>query len=104
MRNLLAAALALIFPLTGFAQGVDINGKKSNPHDLSGIWMRTGGDSGFSPAKDIPALTPAGQAKLKTAAILAPSRNALVKQVSNPAESNDLRLGRNPKGSRRPAL
>ena len=52
MRNLLAAALVLVFPLSGFAQGVDINGKKSNPHDLSGIWMRSGGDSGFSPVFD----------------------------------------------------
>ena len=63
MRNLLVAALFFAFPLTGFTQAQDINGKKSNPHDLSGIWMRSGGDSGFSPAKDIPALTPAGQAK-----------------------------------------
>jgi hypothetical protein len=98
MRNLLVAALFFAFPLTGFTQAQDINGKKSNPHDLSGIWMRSGGDSGFSPAKDIPALTPAGQAKLKTATILAPSRNPLVKQVANPAESNDLALGCNPKG------
>src|SRR5438128_12184686 len=97
MRNLLAAALVFVFPLTGFAQGVDVNGKKFNPHDIYGIWMRDGGDTGFSPAKDIPALTQAGQAKLKTATILGASRNPLVKQVSNPAESNDLALGCNPK-------
>src|SRR5258706_12348592 len=98
MRNLFIAVLLFVFPLTGFSQAVDINGKTSNPHELSGIWMRTGGDSGFSPAKDIPALTPAGQAKLKTTAILAPSRNPPVKKGSNPAESNDLALGCNPKG------
>jgi len=98
MRKLLLALFALVFPLAAYPQGTDVNGKKSNPHDLSGIWMRSGGDSGFSPAKDIPPLTVAGQAKLKTAAILAAPRNNLVKQVSNAAESNDLALGCNPKG------
>src|SRR5215510_4163594 len=98
MRKLLLAAFVLVFPVAAYTQAVDVNGKKSNPHDLSGIWMRSGGDSGFSPEKDIPPLTAAGQAKLKTAAILRTPRNNLVKQVSNAAESNDLALGCNPKG------
>jgi hypothetical protein len=69
-----------------------------DPHNLSGIFKRVGGDSGFGPAKDMPALTPAGQAKLKNVVLTHPGRHPLVKQTSDPAASNDPALGCNPKG------
>jgi hypothetical protein len=78
---------------------VDVNGKKFDPHDLSGIYTRTGGDTGFGPAKDMPPLTPAGEAKLKSVTIVGTtSRSPLVKTTTNPRQSNDLALTCNPKG------
>src|SRR5437870_9507905 len=45
---------------------VDVNGKKFNPHDLSGIWIRRGGNRGFGPRNSNPPLTKAGEDVIKT--------------------------------------
>src|SRR5437660_12317244 len=39
---------------------VDANGKKFNPHDLSGIWIRPGGNRGCGRGNSNPPLTKAG--------------------------------------------
>jgi hypothetical protein len=44
----------LVFSSVAFAQ-------QFNPRDLTGIWVRTGGDRGFN--NDVPPMTPEGQAK-----------------------------------------
>lgn len=80
------------------AADTDVNGKKFDPHDLSGIYMRTGGDTGYGPVKDMPPLTTAGEAKLKSVTVLGTSRHPLVKATNDPRLSNDLALGCNPKG------
>jgi hypothetical protein len=77
---------------TGAAQA------KTDPHNFSGIYMRTGGDSGFGPVKDMPPLTPAGEAKLKTLVVAGASRHPLSSKASDAAPSNDPALGCNPKG------
>jgi hypothetical protein len=76
---------------------VDVNGNKYDPHNLSGIYKRFRGDEGFGPAGSMPPLTPAGEAKLKSAQPVR-SRHPLAKATGNPATSNDLALVCNPKG------
>lgn len=78
------------------AGAVDVNGNKYNPRDLSGIYDRVGGDEGFGPASSMPPLTPAGEARLRTA-LPVRSRHLLAKAAGN-ASSNDLALTCNPKG------
>jgi hypothetical protein len=78
---------------------VDVNGKNFNPRDFSGIWIRRGGDAGFGPQGTNPPLTPAGEAVIKNNVIVGRgSRHALVKNVNNPKDSNDLAIACNPKG------
>jgi hypothetical protein len=97
MRNRLGilvsvSLMTVLSAQTGAAQA------RFDPRAISGIYMRTGGDTGFGPVKDMPPLTPAGEAKLKNVILPGPGRSPLVKQATNAAPSNDLALGCNPKG------
>jgi len=80
-------------------QQLDINGKKWDPHDMSGIWIRRGGNRGFSAPNAIPALTKAGEDVIKTR-IPTPgyNRHPLVKKIDDPKETNDPTFECNPKG------
>jgi hypothetical protein len=80
------------------ASAVDVNGKSFNPRDFSGIWKRSAGDPGFSPPANIPPLTPAGEAVIKTSTIVGRTRHPLLKSVNDPKASNDPVLACNPKG------
>src|SRR5438034_842540 len=64
---------------------VDVNGKKFDPRDLSGIWIRRGGNRAFGPPNSWPPLTKAGEDAIKTR-IPSPgySRYPLVKQIDDP--------------------
>jgi hypothetical protein len=81
------------------AAAVDVNGKKFNPHDFSGIWIRRGGNRGFGPPNSWPPLTPAGEAVIK-ARIPTPgyNRHPLVKKIDDPKDTNDPTFECNPKG------
>jgi hypothetical protein len=69
-----------------------------DPRDLSGIYIRRGGDRGFGPPAGIPPLTPAGEAVIKNVLSPGRSRHPLVKNVGDPAQSNDPAFSCNPKG------
>jgi hypothetical protein len=124
MRSLPFLGLVLFFSLTLFAlaqaggQGqaagkaaapqatkaantnlVDVNGKKWDPHDLSGIWIRRGGNRGFGPRNSNPALTKAGEDVIKTR-IPTPGYNwhPLTKKIDDPKDTNDPTFACNPKG------
>ena len=77
----------------------DVNGKKFDPHDLSGIWIRRGGNRAFGPPNSWPPLTKAGEDAIKTR-IPSPaySRYPLVKKIDDPKETNDPTYACNPKG------
>src|SRR6266403_330914 len=64
------------------------------PHDLSGVWSRTGGDRGMSsrPGVNVPAMTPAGQ-KLFDA-----SKPGYGPRAVPPATGNDIVGECNPQG------
>ena len=66
-----------------------------DPHDLSGIWIRAGGDRGLSPKA--PPMTPEGEARLK-ATVPARSRSNLVKAADSPSNSSDPTMDCNPHG------
>jgi len=72
--------------------------KQFNPRDFSGIYIRRGGDRGFGPPGTLPPLTPAGEAVIKNVLSPGRSRHPLVKNVDDPAESNDPAFACNPKG------
>ena len=78
---------------------VDVNGKKFDPRDLSGIWLRRGGNRSFGPPNTNPPLTKAGEDMIKTR-IPSPgySRHPLVKKITDPKETNDPTYACNPKG------
>src|SRR5437899_1236571 len=78
---------------------VDVNGKKFDPHDLSGIWIRRGGNRAFGTPNSWPPLTKAGEDAIKTR-IPSPgySRYPLVKKIDDPKETNDPAYACNPKG------
>ena len=63
---------------------VDVNGKKFDPHDFSGIWIRRGGNRAFGPPNSWPPLTKAGEDVIKTR-IPPPgySRYPLVKKIDD---------------------
>ena len=65
-----------------------------DPHDLSGVWSRTGGDRGMSsrPGVNVPAMTPAGQ-KLFDA-----SKPGYGPRAVPPATGNDIVGECNPQG------
>src|SRR5881409_1269552 len=70
---------------------VDVNGKKFDPHDLSGIWIRRGGNRAFGPPNSWPPLTKAGEDAIKTripsrvtAAILSSKRSTIRKKPTIP--------------------
>src|SRR6476660_9096249 len=46
--------------------GVDVNGKKFNPHDFSGIWIRRGGNRAYGPPNSWPPLTAEGDKLIKS--------------------------------------
>ena len=87
------------------AEAPVVNSGPFDAHDLSGVWMRKGGDRSIE-SKHIPPLTPEGEAKLKTHI---PARGrpageplngenpALVRAVV-PALSNDPMMTCNPQG------
>jgi hypothetical protein len=74
-------------------------GKKWDPHDLSGIWIRRGGNRGFGPRNSNPALTKAGEDVIKTR-IPTPGYNwhPLTKKIDDPKDTNDPTFACNPKG------
>src|SRR5439155_15095502 len=76
---------------------VDVNGKKFDPHDLSGIWIRRGGNRAFGPPNSWPPLTKAGEDMIRTR-IPSPgySRHPLVKKIDDPKETNDPTYACNP--------
>jgi len=78
---------------------VDVNGKKWDPHDLSGIWIRRGGNRAFGPRNSNPPLTKAGEDVIKTR-IPTPGYNwhPLTKKIDDPKDTNDPTFACNPKG------
>jgi hypothetical protein len=66
-----------------------------DPRDLSGIWLRRGGDRGLSP--NAPPMTPEGVARFKQN-YPARSRSDLVKAADIPSDSNDPTMDCNPQG------
>src|ERR1043165_5531825 len=78
---------------------VDVNGKKGDPHDLSGIWIRRGGKRAFGPRNSNPPLTKAGEDVIKTR-IPTPGYNwhPLTKKIDDPKDTNDPTFACNPKG------
>jgi hypothetical protein len=91
----------LAFSSLGMAQTGEVARRarpKSNlpfdPHDLSGVWSRTGGDRGMSsrPGVDVPPMTPEGQ-KLFDA-----SRPSYGPRAVPPATGNDIVGECNPQG------
>lgn len=69
--------------------------QKFDPRDLTGIWLRSGGDRSLSPKA--PPLTPDGEARMAKH-VPARSRNPRTPSTTNPAESNDPAFACNPKG------
>ena len=70
-----------------------------DPRDLSGIYIRRGGNRGFGPPESIPPLTPEGEAVIRTR-IPSPryNRHPLVQEIEDQALSNDPTFACNPKG------
>ena len=66
-----------------------------NPRDLSGIWLRSGGDRSISPKP--PPMTPEGEARM-AGNIPARSRNPRAAASTVPSDSNDPAFSCNPKG------
>ena len=79
MRNpstssITAVVSALFFLLAGLAEAVSVSekepagaeagAKQFDPHDLSGLWLRTDGTSGMGPSTSMPPLTSEGAAKM----------------------------------------
>ena len=112
MRNRvigLMAVLVLLFSLpalsqapAGQRQGGRGNAAAPAPdtrpfdaHDLSGIWLRRGGDRSIS--VKAPALTPAGTARMMKN-LPARSRNPETPHTDIPSDSNDPAFSCNPKG------
>jgi hypothetical protein len=102
MRNRVITLMLVVFSmlflsLTASAQAGQsaTAGGQFDPHDLSGIWFRRGGDRSIS--QKAPPLTPEGEAKMASA-VPARSRNPKVKAASVPEESNDPAMSCNPKG------
>ena len=87
--TVLIPTLILLFSVAAFAQA------QFDPHDLTGIWLRRGGDRSIS-AK-APELTPAGLARMKQN-IPARSRNPNTPSTAVPSDSNDPAFSCNPKG------
>ena len=102
MRNRVGILIPFLLVTVFLAQAA---GQKFDPHDLSGFYVRSGGDSGFGPAKDMPPLTAAGEALLKKTITPVPGRHPLVKQASGAVPSNDLALAPDdPSASNDPAF
>ncbi len=99
MRNRSAGLILIflsLFSVPGFAQA------KFDPHDLSGIWLRQGGDVGLSTMP--PAFTPAGMEAAKKNTAAGASRSPYIKTVAKPELSNDPALKCNPIGFPRIAI
>ena len=73
--------------------------REYDPRDLSGIYIRRGGNRGFGPLESIPPLTPEGEAVIRTR-IPSPgyNRHPLVQEIEDQALSNDPTFACNPKG------
>lgn len=73
--------------------------REYDPRDLSGIYIRRGGNRGFGPPESIPPLTPEGEAVIRTR-IPSPryNRHPLVQEIEDQALSNDPTFACNPKG------
>ena len=99
MRNRLIGlmpALALLFSVGTLAQAPAAQRPtKFDPHDLTGIWLRRGGDRSISPKA--PPLTPEGQARMAKN-IPARTRNPSTPSAAVPSDSNDPAFACNPKG------
>lgn len=92
MRNRVIGLVPLLIFLFSFAA---FGQARFDPHDLSGIWLRRGGDRSISPKA--PPLTAAGTARMKNN-IPVRSRNPETPRTDIPSESNDPALSCNPKG------
>src|SRR5438093_9666424 len=101
MIIVLVMMTVVAFSSAGFAQTGQAARRakpKSNlpfdPHDLSGVWSRTGGDRGISnrPGVNVPPMTPAGQ-KLFDA-----SKPGYGPRAVPPAKGNDIVGECNPQG------
>src|ERR1051326_8999668 len=81
------------------SSSIDVNGKKWDPHDFSGIWIRRGGSRAFGPRNSNPPLTKAGEDVIKTR-IPTPGYNwhPLTKKIDDPKDTNDPTFACNPKG------
>ncbi len=98
------ALCAMLCPLV-FAVGVSASepeqasARESDPRDLSGIYIRRGGNRGFGPPDSMPPLTPAGEAVIRTR-IPSPGydRHPLSQEIDDQALSNDPTFACNPKG------
>ena len=105
MRNpstssITAVVSALFFLLAGFAEAVSLSekepagaeagAKQFDPHDLSGLWLRTDGASGMGPSTSMPPLTSEGAAKM--------SGRVGTGDVPLPVFSNDPKYQCNPSG------
>jgi hypothetical protein len=77
------------------SSGAAPEGRQFNPRDLSGIWVRSGGDRSISPKA--PALTPEGEARMAKH-VPARSRNSRAASSDVPSNSNDPAFACNPKG------
>ncbi|PYS06830.1 MAG: hypothetical protein DMG12_02500 [Acidobacteria bacterium] len=112
MRNryiglMLALTVVLSFSIVALMQARPQQAQKTqagtkaafDPHDLSGIYLRRGGNRGFGPPNSIPPMTPAGEEIMKVR-IPSPgyNRHPLTKKIENQEESNDPTFACNPKG------
>ncbi len=98
--SITAVVSALFFLLAGFAEaaslseqepaGAEAGAKQFDPHDLSGLWLRTDGTRGMGPSTSMPPLTPEGEAKM--------SGRVGTGDVPLPVFSNDPKYQCNPSG------
>ena len=97
-RPVIVTVFVLLLTDATRAGATQSQGNSFDPRDLSGIYVRTGGDAGFGPVDSMPPLTAVGEAKLRSVILPGPSRHPLAREASNAAPSNDAALGCNPKG------
>ena len=98
--SVIAVGAALFFLSAGFGRAVPLSETESAPrettaiqsdtHDLSGLWVRTGGGGGIGPSSGIPPLTPEGIEKM--------SGRVGTGDVPLPVYSNDPKYRCNPSG------
>ena len=95
MRNRLTSLIVALPALLVFLLvTVPLNGQSPmtnlpfDPHDLNGIWNRTGGDRGYN--NDVVPMTPSGEAKMRASTIV--SNSVVIERWSN--QVRNVRCGR----------